>query len=223
MAMIRDTTPDQSALSRVGATVRARLDGDPAAWKVPVEAAELYAVAQFLSPAECARFMAMVDAVARPSHVFDYARDAAYRTSYSGDVTRDDPFVQMIERRIDDLLGIDPSFGEIIQGQRYTPGQEFKGHWDWFVTTEDYWPGQQACGGQRSWTAMIYLNDVAEGGQTVFTHLGATIPPQQGTLLAWNNMKPDGTPNPATLHAATPPVDGTKYVITKWYRARPWL
>jgi prolyl 4-hydroxylase len=38
----------------------------------------------------------------------------------------------MIERRIDDLMGIDPHFGEAIQGQRYAVGQEYRGHCDWF-------------------------------------------------------------------------------------------
>ena len=203
--------------------MRARLAADPAAWPLPVEHAEVFAVADFLGAAECERFMAMVDAVARPSPVFDYARDAQYRTSYSGDVDRGDAFVRMIERRIDDLLGLDPAFGEIIQGQRYAPGQEFTAHWDWFVPTEPYWPAQEQCGGQRSWTAMIYLNDVASGGETSFPELGVTVPPQRGTLLTWNNMNPDGTPNPRTLHAGTPPAEGTKYIITKWYRARPWL
>ena len=216
-------SPDQPALASLGDRVRARLAADPAAWKVPVERAEVFAVADFLGPAECQRFIEMVDAVARPSQVFDHARDAQYRTSFSGDVDRNDPFVRMIERRIDDLLGIEPDFGEVIQGQRYAPGQYFHGHWDWFVTTEPYWPAQERGGGQRSWTAMIYLNDVATGGETSFPELGFNIPPQRGTLLTWNNMQPDGTPNRHTLHAATPPVDDTKYVITKWYRSRPWL
>ncbi|MFM6830341.1 MAG: 2OG-Fe(II) oxygenase, partial [Novosphingobium sp.] len=49
-----------------------------------------------------------------------------------------------------------------------------------------------------------------------------TIPPQPGALLIWNNMKPDGTPNPNSMHAGMPVVRGTKYVLTKWYRARQW-
>ena len=218
-----DTGPaaDQNALARLGAAVRARLAADPAAYRIPVEAAELYAVAHFLSPAECARFIGLVDEVARPSATYT-AGEAAHRTSYSGDVARDDPFVRMIERRIDDLLGIEPSFGESIQGQRYTPGQEFKPHHDWFYARAAYWPGEVKRGGQRGWTAMIYLNDVEEGGTTEFLRLGIGIPPQAGMLLCWNNARPDGVVNDATLHAATPVVRGQKYVITKWYRTRRW-
>lgn len=213
---------DRAALVRFGESVRRRLKADPGVWQAPVDKAELFAVAGFLETAECARFMAMVDEVARPSPVFDAVRDGQYRTSYSGDVSPDDPFVRMIERRIDDLLGLPHSHGETVQGQRYEPGQQFHAHRDWFDPSEAYWPEQAGRAGQRSWTAMIYLNDVETGGETQFPDLGMSIAPQRGTLLAWNNMKPDGAPNFETLHAALPPVSGTKYVITKWYRARPW-
>ena len=41
-------------------------------------------------------------------------------------------------------------------------------------------------------------------------------------LVLWNNALPDGTVNDDTLHAATPVERGVKYVITKWFRTRPW-
>ena len=159
---------DKAALARLGEQVRRRLAADPAAYHIETDKAEIFAFNQFLSPAECNRFIAMVDAVAKPSTVFDIKYESGYRTSYSGDVEHTDPFVRMIERRIDDLLGIDPSFGETVQGQRYTPGQEFQAHVDWFWTLADYWPEEQRKGGQRSWTAMAYLSEVEDGGQTEF-------------------------------------------------------
>ena len=213
---------DRAALVRIGEQVRARLAADPSAYKVPVERAEIYAFADFLSPAECERFIALVDSVAKPSAVFDTAYESEYRTSFSGDVDRNDPFVRSIERRLDDLLGMDPDFGETVQGQRYHPGQEFREHYDWFWTSAKYWPDEAKRGGQRSWTAMIYLNDVEEGGTTDFTRLGLSIPPQRGALLVWNNAKPTGEPNGDVMHAATPVARGVKYVITKWYRTRRW-
>lgn len=213
---------DQAALARIGDRVRARLAADPAAYRVPTDRAEIYAFGQFLSPAECDRFITMVDAVAKPSALFETTYEQGYRTSYSGDVERTEPFVRMIERRIDDLLGMEPEHGETVQGQRYLPGQEFRAHCDWFWTRAKYWPQEAKRGGQRSWTAMAYLNDVEEGGITEFTRIGVSIPPQRGALLVWNNMAPDGTPNWDTMHAATPVTRGVKYVITKWYRSRRW-
>lgn len=214
-------TPDRKALARIGESVRARLARDPSVYRVPVDRAEIFAVGDFLDARECARLIEMIDDVARPS---DLTRDIEgdYRTSYSGDVDRADPVVRAVERRFYDLLGIDDSWGETIQGQRYHRGQQFKEHCDWFDTDQSYWARESATGGQRSWTGMVYLNTVEEGGVTEFTRLGVTIPPQAGALLLWNNNLPDGTVNWDTMHAALPVVHGVKYVITKWFRSRRW-
>ena len=77
-------------------------------------------------------------------------------------------------------------------------------------------------GGQRSITAMCFLNDVEQGGETAFTAIGISVPPERGKLLIWNNHTPTGLPNEQTMHAGTPVIAGTKYIITKWYRTRKW-
>lgn len=214
--------PDKAALLRAGALVRTRLAADPGVYRVPADGAELFAVGQFLTPAECDQMIALIDSVARPSTVYSGVQGPDYRSSYSGDVERSDPFVMMIERRIDDLIGLPHEWGETVQGQRYTPGQQFQDHNDWFHTTSDYWQQEAKQGGQRSITTMIYLNDVAAGGATDFPRLGVSIAPQRGALLIWNNMLSDGTPNENTLHAGRPVVEGVKYIVTKWYRTRRW-
>ena len=67
---------------------------------------------------------------------------------------------------------------------------------------------------------MAFLNEVKEGGHTHFVEVEASIEPKPGVLLVWNNALPDGTPNEDTLHAGTPVIKGSKYVLTKWYRTR---
>jgi len=213
--------PDRAELRRIGESVRARLDADPSAYRLPVEGIEIYAIADFLSPGDCRRMMAIVDDVARPSPTYNNNIDGG-RTSYTGDVDPADPFVRMIQRRIDDLMGIDPALGETVQGQRYSAGQEFRHHYDYFVSEHEYWDDERRRGGQRSWTAMGYLNAVEAGGATDFRKIPLTIPPQAGVLLVWNNMAPDGRPNTRTLHAGMPVAQGVKYVLTRWYRAHAW-
>lgn len=215
-------TPDKGALQRVGTSVRKRLEIDPQAYKIPTEKAEIFAVGKFLTGTECTRLMRMIDVVAQPSELFDMNYATGFRTSYSGNVDGRDPFIKGISRRIDDLLGMKPDCGEAIQGQRYLPGQEFKAHNDWFYPEQDYWKLERKRGGQRSWTAMVFLNPVDKGGETHFTEVGINIAPQAGVLLTWNNALPDGRPNHDTMHAGTPVIEGIKYVITKWYRTRPW-
>ena len=150
-----DPAPDRDALIAQGDAVRARLDADPYAYRVPLDTMDMYAITDFLSAAECHRFMTLVDEVARPSATFEPGNQQDYRTSFSGDVDRANPFVAMIERRIDDLMGIDPVCGEAIQGQRYAVGQEYRGHCDWFPPLSAYFQKEVPCGGQGRWTAMI--------------------------------------------------------------------
>ena len=214
--------PDMQALAQFGAHVRKRLVGNAAAYQVPSDAVELFAIGDFLSGDECARLCAMIDEIARPSALHEVDYESGFRTSYSGDLDPHDAFVSGISARVDDVLGVESAVGEPVQGQRYHPGQQFKPHNDWFYTSEGYWPQEEARGGQRSWTAMAYLNTVEAGGMTAFTALGIQIEPKPGVLLLWNNALPDGRPNEKTLHAGMPVEQGAKYVITKWYRTRQW-
>jgi prolyl 4-hydroxylase len=216
------TTPDKDALRRVGEGVRKRLAADPRAYRVPTDKAEIFAIGDFLSAQECARLVRMIDTVAKPSTLYDQDYATGFRTSYSGDLDPRDPLVMAVSRRIDDVMGISAVCGESIQGQRYFPGQEFKPHNDWFYTDQDYWKSERKRGGQRSWTAMAFLNHVDKGGETHFVEVGAKIEPKPGVLLVWNNALADGSPNENTLHAGTPVIEGVKYVITKWYRTRKW-
>ncbi len=216
------TIPDQDALRRVGNSVRKRLEADPQAYKVPTDKAEIFAIGNFLTASESRRLITMIDVVAQPSELFDSEYASSFRTSYSGNFDNRDPFVRGISRRIDDLLGMKAPTGETIQGQRYLPGQEFKPHNDWFYTDQDYWQKERKRGGQRSWTAMAFLNAVEAGGATQFDEIEIKIDPKPGVLLVWNNANPDGSPNDDTLHAGTPVERGVKYVITKWYRTRKW-
>lgn len=213
---------DKAALARVGEMVRARLAADEAVYRIPADGAELFAVGDFLSAQECDHLIAMIDRVAQPSKLYGLENTVNYRTSYSGDMERGDSFIRMVERRLSDLLGIHEAWGETVQGQRYEPGQEFQQHFDWFDTREFYWTEEAKLGGQRCWTVMAYLNDVEAGGETEFPHLGLSIAPKRGALLLWNNARPDGTPNTSTLHAGRPVTRGVKYIVTKWFRTRPW-
>lgn len=218
-----DTIPDQDAQRRIGNRVRKRLAQDETVYKFPTDKAEIYAVGNFIRPTECAEIIRRIDTVAQPSATYSSEYTDAYRTSYSGNFDPDDPLIQAINRRIDDLLGMKPELGESVQGQRYLPGQEFKEHFDWFhPTDESCWPIERGRGGQRCYTAMAFLNEVEEGGHTDFTHAGFGVKPQRGTLLFWNDADEDGVPNEDTMHAGSPVVKGEKYVITKWYRVRKW-
>ncbi|MCB2048596.1 MAG: 2OG-Fe(II) oxygenase [Novosphingobium sp.] len=194
----------------------------PRMQRVPSPRLELFIQRNFLDEAECAALIERIDADRRPSTLANFNGDTSFRTSETCDLFATDPVVAAIVAKLDEITGIDPAHGEVLQGQRYEAGQEFKLHSDCFEpSSADY---EEFCGvsGQRTWTCMVYLNDVTAGGATRFKEIGKTVQPERGKLLAWNNRLPDGRPNPATKHHAMKVRAGTKYVITRWYRERPY-
>ena len=205
-----------------GQTSAERLMATPGVQRVPAAKLELLRLRGFLSPEECAALIALTDANRRPSTIADDNGDAAFRTSETCDLPANAPVVATLETRLEALTGIDPAHGEPVQGQRYAPGQEFKAHTDYFSPGGQDYDKFCSVAGQRTWTCMIYLNEVEAGGGTRFKHIGKTFQPEPGALIAWNNRRADGSVNPATLHHGMKVRRGVKYVITKWYREKPW-
>jgi prolyl 4-hydroxylase len=187
---------------------------------VPTRELELFIVREFLDEPTCAALIALIDQKRRPSEIADDVGIANFRTSETCDLDWRIPVVGGVDRRIGDLLGLPLAASEPIQGQRYAPGQEFRPHTDTFEPGGYDYLVHTAETGQRTWTAMIYLNEPEDGGATRFKTIAKTIQPERGTLLAWNNLLPDGRPNPATLHQGMKVRRGTKYIVTKWFRER---
>jgi prolyl 4-hydroxylase len=189
--------------------------------RVPSPLLDLFVRRDFLDGEACAELCAMIDAKRRPSTIADDQGIAQFRTSETCDLDPTHPLVGQVQARLSELTGIPTSHGELLQGQRYAPGQEFKPHTDTFNPGGADYYLHCAEGGQRSWTAMLYLNQPEDGGATRFKTIGKTIQPERGKLLLWNNLLPDGTPNNATLHQGMKVRRGTKYVLTQWYRELP--
>ena len=187
---------------------------------MPSPKLELFIVRDFLDPVACAAQIERIDNKRRPSEIADDIGVAAFRTSETCDLDWRDPVVAEVDARIADLLGLPLNLSEPLQGQRYAPGQEFKPHTDTFEPDGAAYYEHCAETGQRTWTAMIYLNQPDDGGATRFKLIGKTVQPEIGKLLAWNNLLPDGSPNPATLHQGMKVRRGTKYILTKWFRQR---
>ncbi len=205
-----------------GESSAATLLEHPSVQRSPFAKLELFQVKRFLPADLCAALISLIEANRRPSTIADANGDPHFRTSETCDLAINNPAVLELERRLFELGGIDACHGEPVQGQRYDIGQEFKPHTDFFDPHGADWDRYCAVAGQRTWTFMVYLNDVEAGGGTRFTALGKIVKPEAGKLLAWNNRLPDGQPNPATIHHGMKVRKGVKYVITKWYRERPW-
>ncbi|MCI4589535.1 2OG-Fe(II) oxygenase [Sphingobium sp. BYY-5] len=196
--------------------------GHPRVQKLPNRELTLFIQRDFLSAEECAALIERIETNRRPSTIADANGDGYFRTSETCDLDPADAFVATIDARLSAFSGIDPLYGEPIQGQRYAVGQEFKAHTDYFDPKGADYLQYCSVAGNRTWTLMVYLNEPAAGGATRFAKVGKMVQPETGKLLAWNNRIAPGEPNPASLHHGMKVRSGVKHVITKWYRERPW-
>ena len=208
--------------ARIGRSAKARIEAVHEVQPIGLGKADIYTIDDFLSPAQCGALVTLIDRRCAPSALFNAEAFEGYRTSDSCNLSPFEPMVRHIDLALSGLLGIAPDHGEALQGQRYFEGQEFKRHADFFYIDQPYWNDVKDHGGQRTWTAMLYLDVPEAGGATRFPHLEVDVLPRPGRLLAWNNMAGDGSPNSWTIHEGCPVGKGVKHIVTKWYREAPW-
>jgi len=184
---------------------------------------QIYKQENFLSTDECDQLISMISRNLRPSTVADKGDTCLvnnYRTSKTSDLNYFlDPFYLSIDKKIANLMKLEPFLGETMQAQKYEVGEYYKEHYDFFSPFNHEYKTYCEWMGQRTWTTMIYLNDVEEGGETYFKYLNLKIKPKKGLLIGWNNLYINGFPNYKTMHEALPPIKGSKYIITKWWRS----
>ncbi|EWH08567.1 hypothetical protein DS2_16864 [Catenovulum agarivorans DS-2] len=185
--------------------------------QIDSDSIELYTVEQFLTARECEQIIDLIKTKLRPSELASFTSDCEFRTSRTCDLGAiDNPLIQMVDQRIYKLMNIEAGFAEVTQGQYYEVGQQFKAHTDYFEGEELTNHGGKM--GQRTYTVMIYLNDVEAGGATRFIRQNKAFKPKQGMAVIWNSLTDNLVGNGNTLHQAEPVQAGYKAVITKWFR-----
>ena len=210
-------------LWEIGEIVRGTLATRANLFHVPATGLEIFIARSFLSEKECAGLIDRIDRDLKPSGLLADSPDPEFRTSQTCELSPADPLVDVVDNKIAAFMGMDPAFAETLQGQRYAVGQQFKRHTDFFYENQGYWQLMQKTGGQRTWTAMIFLNTPEGGGHTFFEHAAVKATPRAGHLLIWNNLDAEGRGNSYSLHQGMPVTAGVKYIITKWHRERPWV
>ena len=151
---------------------------------------------------------AMVIDEATGAGVIDAIRDA---DTSSFPPLAEDLVVQQINACIAAASGTDKAWGEPLTILRYRPGQQYRPHHD---------AGAQAA---RHWTALIWLNDDYEGGETDFPDVGVRVKGGVGDLLLFHSVTPDGLPDPRMMHAGLPVTTGVKWMASRWIRGRNYL
>ena len=139
-----------------------------------------------------------------------------YRTSDSCFVeTKEDEIAELLKDKISLLLNIHKSwFDTWFQIVHYDKNKEYKAHTDPILSIN-----KEHSMYHRRYTCLFYLNDVEEGGETVFPKLGLMNKPKKGKLLFFENYKKDGDKlvvHPFSEHSALPVIKGEKWAFTQW-------
>jgi len=118
---------------------------------------------------------------------------------------------------------------EKILAIRYDKNGSYMEHYDSFVKylkdsiyTNQFYEQSMANGGQRKFTALVYLNDDFSGGETNFSKLNKKIKPEIGKLVYWNNLDENGDTNLNMIHAGMPVLDGQKWVLVVYIREKKY-
>ena len=187
--------------------------------KIYAEKLDIFRIDNYLTPEECEEIISIIDSkqLVQSTTLKEIYTAVTSNNRTSKTCHFNEPFNQVIhnlENRICRTICIDSPFSERIQGQKYTVGDEFKVHSDCF--SESIIKSDNII--QRTWTFMIYLNDVEEGGYTSFPYAYVSCKPKAGTAIIWNNKNLDDSINFYSRHCGMPVIKGTKYILTKWFK-----
>jgi prolyl 4-hydroxylase len=171
----------------------------------------------FLTPEECAHVAQAAAPLLSPSEIVDpetgALRQHPIRTSDDAVIgpAREDLVIGAINRRIAAVSDSVPAQGEALTILHYAPGQQYRLH-------HDALPGVV---NQRIRTVIVYLNEGFGGGETHFPAGNLNITPKGGDAIMFDNCTADGSIDPLARHAGLPVTTGSKWIATRWIRARP--
>ncbi|AZG14812.1 MULTISPECIES: 2OG-Fe(II) oxygenase [Cupriavidus] len=181
-----------------------------------------------LTPAECDALVAAARPRLAPSTLVDPRTGehvVSPDRSSQGMFFRlaESPLLATIDARVAALMRMPVEHGEGLQVLHYGPGAQSRPHFDFLMPDNPSNQASIARSGQRVSTMVIYLNDVPEGGETVFPEIGLSVLPRKGNALYFEYCDDGGQLDGRTLHAAAAVVRGEKWVATKWMRQRRFV
>ena len=184
----------------------------------------------FLPPAICDWLIALGEPGLKRAQVLDpetgRLRDEDGRSNRAAalSVGELDLVLVLVRARIAALTGLPVSGFEDSQILHYAVGEEFGPHVDFLDVSFPAYAKDVASQGQRAITALVYLNDDFDGGETVFPALGRGYKGGKGGALVFSNVTQEGLPDKRTVHAGSPTTRGEKWLLSQWIRIRPqWL
>ncbi|MFS0688795.1 2OG-Fe(II) oxygenase [Sporosarcina sp. 179-K 8C2 HS] len=166
-----------------------------------------------LSDEECDELIRLSTDKMKRSKIGTTREENELRTSSSMFIEEsENDTVARVEKRISTIMSIPIEHGEGLQILRYTPGQQYKAHHDFFSSSS------KVVNNNRISTLVMYLNDVEEGGETFFPQLNFSVSPKKGMAVYFEYFYNNQALNELTLHGGAPVIKGEKWVATQWMR-----
>ncbi|MCO5614925.1 hypothetical protein L7F22_069210 [Adiantum nelumboides] len=140
-----------------------------------------------------------------------------------------DEIVSRIEDKIAVWTFLGKENGERMQILKYQKGEKYEPHYDYFRDKVN-----QVQGGHRVATVLMYLSNVAQGGETVFPEAkrgrhffmdatlsdcakrGVSVKPKKGDALLFFSLSTEAIPDPSSVHGGCPVIEGENWSATKW-------
>lgn len=171
------------------------------------------------SPAECKYLAVLGTPWLEKASVLSLTGEARFDEIRDADASSipnltEDMIVQAVNRCIAAATGTRPEWGEPLNLLRYRPGQQYKPHHD--GTGSDNVS-------VRTLTALIWLNDQFEGGETDFPKIKVRVRGGVGDMLVFKNVRDNGEFDERMIHAGLPVTEGVKWMASRWIRTEPYL
>lgn len=201
----------------------------------------VFSVEGFLADEECDHIQERAAPEIQYSEVslmdHDKGRPASdFRTSQSTFVNAaDDEILNDIDHRTASLVRLPRDQQEDVQVLRYGINEHYYTHHDFFdpsLYQNDLMTQLTIQKGRRNRLATVfwYLNDVEEGGETIFPRFdnapqpmdpsdcssGLKVKPQRGKVIIFYSLLPDGSLDQLSLHGSCDVKKGVKWAANKW-------
>jgi len=145
-------------------------------------------------------------------------------THFPTPMPNDSMALALLENLLAKASGLAISVAEPPVILRYQPGQYYKWHYDHIYPHTDDIKQHIAQFGQRVKTAIFYLNDDFTGGETEFKTPFSTVSPERNKALIFDNCDKFEKRDSSSIHRGNSVIAGEKWVVTLWFRNKPfWL
>lgn len=184
---------------------------------------KVYTIKDYLTDEECEHFIHLAQGKIKPALVSgdDEGYISSGRTGQNCWIEHDkDSITKKIANKIAKELNMPLENAEKYQIIYYDKNQEYRKHYDgWSFDGSKKSKRNMKYGGQRIKTALMYLNNVEEGGGTKFTKLNKEVNAEKGKLLVFENTH-TGTniKHELSEHAGMPVIKGEKWGFNLWFR-----